>query len=376
MNKVETSKNKFFQKHWTISIIFTWILILVISEFILRIIDPDIFKYVYNGRQVFKYSTQWRVDLVPSSTAHLNLKTYDNQNLFNFIVTTSEFGFRTYDREVDTNYDYSEKQKENNSAANHFIHAIGDSFTFGWGVDYTSSYPSILDWMLPTDYRVLNLGVAGFGSISATEKSLLLWNNYPADHVFYLFCSYNDFSDDDLVMKRRRPSYKIYHTFRNVYSFICKYSYIANIPYIVKTYRENLWARRGNIRAKGKSVSKDDINKINVTFNTPIAVTKYKNDRPTFAQISKYVDFLRKHNVGLTVLLMDNRPESMEMYSFCIAKGIDVYVLSITDEMRLLRDGHLNYAGNYFVAKFLRDRVLNNAFFSRYNIINLPGSVD
>lgn len=362
-----TSKNNFFRRHWILSIIITWTFIIGMSELALRIVDPQIFDYVYSGRRIFKYSTSWRVDLEPGITAHLRLGKYDGENLYNFLVTTNDFGFRTYDREIDGNYIYGEESKEDNADATHFIHAIGDSFTMGWGGDYTSSYPSILDWILPVNYRVLNLGIAGFGAVAATEKSKSLWDRYPAVHVIYLFCPYNDFSDDEIIIRRRQPAYKIYHMLRHIYSFIRKYSYLSNIPYVIETHRTYYRARNSSDYSYGKVISRDKVKYEDIIINDPPPVLVDNADHPTFTQISAYADFLREHNGGFTVLLMDTGPESAKMYSFCKSKAIDVHMLSIPKEMKLLQDGHFNFAGNFLIAEFLRNRILNDSFFRKHD---------
>ena len=135
-------------------------------------------------RRVHGYSRVARVDLRPSQSARLRLERSDGQPLFDFRLSTGPEGFRV-----------EEPAGPAPPPGVRFLHAIGDSYTMGWGVDADASYPARLARRLGPELPVLNLGVDGFGAIGATAKSRALAERFPPAAAVYLF-SPNDLDDD------------------------------------------------------------------------------------------------------------------------------------------------------------------------------------
>ena len=135
-------------------------------------------------RQVHGYSRVARVDLRPSQSARLRIERRGGEPLFDFRVTTGSDAFRIV-----------EGAAEDAPRGARYVHAIGDSYTMGWGVDAALSYPAQLARRLGPGLAVLNLGVDGFGAIGATAKSRALADRYPPAAAVYLFCP-NDLDDD------------------------------------------------------------------------------------------------------------------------------------------------------------------------------------
>jgi hypothetical protein len=83
-----------------------------------------------------------------------------------------------------------------NTDAPHDLYALGDSFTWGWGVDQGQGYVDLLIRRLP-DYRVHNCGVIGYG----TAGEYTLFTRFvkpslkPGDLLLLAFYS-NDFGDN------------------------------------------------------------------------------------------------------------------------------------------------------------------------------------
>ena len=353
----------FFEKHPVCASLILLAATTVLLELVLRLANPNIFSFVYQSRRVHSYSPQWVTDLEPGRTGHLMLLGGDGRYLLNFIITTNQYGFRTYDREIDNNYSRLAAGPAAPAPPVKIIHAVGDSFTMGWGIDFSSSYPAILDWMLPEDYRVLNLGVDGYGTIAATEKSMSLWDRFPASHVVYV-CHCNDFTDDDRVVKnRRRPP--LYHSCRQALDILRKNTYVANIPFAIKWYLYFASARSDRRVVSGKRITLHNIDTSRLlTPAGPVTVTAGRSDPgPSIRGLKAYRDFLKKNNAGLTVFILGSsgNRDVQRMYSFCKQQSITVLVLDFPDSMRLIRDGHLNRLGNAALARIAYRTIFDGA---------------
>jgi hypothetical protein len=170
MQPVSTNR---LRKHPVLRLVISCLLSLLFVEICLRIADPSILDFGYSFRRINRYHPRWLVDYESNSSAWMRLRGSGNVYYQNFLITINEHGFRCWDRALDNNISKIPEGAK-------VIHAIGDSFTQGWGLNYEASYPAVLDFILPDRIRVLNLGVNGFGTIGATEKSMELWDRFPA----------------------------------------------------------------------------------------------------------------------------------------------------------------------------------------------------
>jgi hypothetical protein len=226
----------------------------------------------------------------------------------------------------------------------------------GWGVDYTSSYPALLDFMLPDGYRVLNLGADGYGTIAATEKSMRLSERFPPHHAVYLFAP-NDFEDDArATATARRP--RAVHTLFHGLDLFRRHSYLANLPFVLR-----LGSRFGatllpDAGARGKTFAADRADPRGLLLDAEPGVAPAAETNPSLAQIARYADFLRGRGARLTVLVLSRQPPSLAFYSFCRKLGLDVQLVEMPEAMRLRGDGHFNLLGNYSLARLLCEKLL------------------
>jgi hypothetical protein len=103
-------------------------------------------------------------------------------NLWKFTYQTNEFGHRgktlpATDRDKTTN-----------------IVALGDSFTFGMGVNERAVYTHTLHQQLGQEYFVFNTGMSGWGIDSAIKRYYEISNSYNPKYVIVQFTQ-NDLSD-------------------------------------------------------------------------------------------------------------------------------------------------------------------------------------
>jgi len=71
------------------------------------------------------------------------------------------------------------------------IFMLGDSFTFGWGVNRTDSYPYVFEQLLDNrsdqQYQVINAGVPGYGMRDYYEMVDHRVSRYDPDHIIVTF---------------------------------------------------------------------------------------------------------------------------------------------------------------------------------------------
>jgi len=214
--------NRFERKRWL-----AWLIVaaiaLVGAELVLRFTEWDIVKFAYDYRQVFRYHDRWYTDYEPATSTHIRLPA-DQGYILNFLVTVNQHGFRSTDLPVE--------HHDENRANIKYIHAIGDSFTMGWGVNYESSYPAQLDTQLSPEYDVLNLGLNGFGAIGATEKSLEVEQRFPPAYAIYLATA-NDYDDDHIAtVYAQRPW--LVHRLMDLINLLRRTTYMATVPFAVR----------------------------------------------------------------------------------------------------------------------------------------------
>jgi hypothetical protein len=340
-----------FERHPVLSLVGICILGLFFLEICLRIADPSILNFGHSFRQINRYHPKWLVDYEPNSSAWIRLRGSGNVDFQNFVITINEHAFRCWDRALDNNL--SEIQ-----TGTRVIHAIGDSFTQGWGLNYEASYPALLDFILGDRMRVLNLGVNGFGTIGATGKSMALWAKFPAALSIYLFI-YNDYENDVTATEHSRlPG--ILHTSLDIWNWFRQHTYLATCPYALVYW----WRWPCNVGPKDlddrKTLCQD--NQFEVRVGPP---TNLRSD-PNKGTLSKkaiceYREFLAQRGAGLVVLVLGPQDTSQDFYWFCRENSIETYYFTVPGELLLKRDGHFNALGNYklarFVAPLIRDKI-------------------
>lgn len=327
--------------------VFRLVVALLAAEGTVRFLDPRPFAFVHQARQVHRYSRSWVVDLVPSSSAHLRLPDRPGDDLFNFIISVNAFGFRSFDRPRDHGI------QAVSPTTTRYVHAIGDSYTMGWGVDYSSSYPAVLEWLLPQGFRVLNLGVDGYGTIAATEKSMALAPGFPIWHAVYLF-SPNDFSDDHRALEVRKRSAPVHWAFEAL-DAVRRRSYLGNIPFAVKW---GLFFRNafGASALPPEAAHQGQV--LSGALRADAPPHPAQASHPSLDQLDAYDRYVRDHGGQLSVLVLSRQPPSASVYWHCIARGIAVRVIEPPPAMQLRQDGHLNQVGNQSLAKMVREEII------------------
>jgi hypothetical protein len=166
-------KQTFF---WSLLVGFVLLCGAVLFEVMLRLFAPQ--PYIYPR---YQYSERYGQVLYPSK-----VMVAETPGEWRFTYTTSEYGFRAPTVPVSSRYDLPN------------IVVIGDSYSFGIGVDDGQDYPAILTKLLGGRANVVNLGVPGygltqeirlyyeFGQVFDPQIVLLQFSdNDPDDNMFY-----------------------------------------------------------------------------------------------------------------------------------------------------------------------------------------------
>jgi hypothetical protein len=309
---------------------------LLLAELALRLLAPAPLVFAHQMRRVHRYSRVARVDLRPSQSVRLRIDRSDGQPLLDFRLSTGPEGFRI-----------DEATAGEPEAGARYLHAIGDSYTMGWGVDAAHSYPAQLARRLAPGLRVLNLGVDGFGAIGATAKSRALAERHPPACAVYLF-SPNDFDDDVRAADVARRS-ALSHSVQEALDGVRRASYLAGVPFALR-YR--LQFRAGPAPS---AVQTDAVGPESLLLPEPAALPALpgRSASPgaaTFAALLSYRDFLAARGARLLVLVLSNQPESLQALRFCREQGIEARLFDVPPALRIPGEGHFNAAGNEAVA--------------------------
>ncbi|MBD3393815.1 MAG: hypothetical protein GF418_16925 [Chitinivibrionales bacterium] len=321
---------------------------LVALEIGLRLFTPRMVRFAHDYRKTYRYHDEWYADLDPGTWTLLHLRNRRGHTIFNFLVTVGPHGFRTYDRRLDNNF-----RDVTGNNGKKVIHATGDSFCMGWGGSYVSSYPAQLDFMLPREYRVINLGMNGYGAVGALGKSRALSDRFPPAAVVYLASS-NDYMDDRNAERYRRLPWAVHRLF-DAFNVMRRHVYFASIPYALRWwlfYRGSLAATDDDFVEK-KVQRRDNPADFTVVENAqPSDPSQGTVSKQTILDYSRY---LSQRGIPFIVIGHGTDPgANLDLCAFCREQGIETYLLDVPGELRLAADGHFSHFGNYRLALFVR----------------------
>jgi hypothetical protein len=318
---------------------------LVALELGLRLFAPVPLRFAHAMREVHGYSRVARVDLRPSQSARLRIERRGGEPLFDFRVTTGSDAFRIV-------------EGEDAPRAARYVHAIGDSYTMGWGVDARHSYPARLAQALAPELGVINLGVDGFGAIGATAKSRALADRYPPAAAIYVFCP-NDLDDDAqaaAVARRANAAHAAYEAF----DAFRRASYLAGVPFALRYRLQFREGAAGTETRTETNQTETTLEPTKLLLPEPATPPAPPERSPTFAALRGYRDFLGARGARLVVLVLSNQHESLMAYRFCKEQGIEAHLFDVPPEMRIPDEGHFNALGNAAVAA-LAEQLLRKA---------------
>ncbi len=172
-NKRKTSIGKKIKFILIISFV-TVIVFLVLAEILLFLINPQPYQY-----PTLKFSEKYK------KIYHSNVTIKHHNPPKTRYYSTNEFGFRQSSCTL---------SKENNKTN---IILLGDSFTFGIGVNDGFEFASVMTNKLKPDYNVINLGIGGWGLTQEIRVFYEIGQSYDPEIVIIIFC--NNDPDDNLL---------------------------------------------------------------------------------------------------------------------------------------------------------------------------------
>jgi hypothetical protein len=286
------------------------------TEIALRLLGAEVYRFVHEARQIHRYDRAWRVAPRPG-TARYHL----TRPALSFDVTLDADG-----RRVPSRGDVGPGPAP-------YVHAIGDSFTMGWGVPFEASYPARLGGLLAGRASVLNLGLDGFGAIAATEASTRLLDRYPPAAVIYLF-SANDLEDDArAVANAARPA--AWHLAMEGLDAMRRRSYVADTPFAVKWL---VYFRRSPAPVTGGGPATIEERPLPSPDAAPLAAT------PTGRALGVFRRRLDARGARLLVVGLDDEP-TRRFLAAAARDGIESHLLHVPAALRIPGDGHLAATG-------------------------------
>jgi len=306
------------------------VILILGSETLLRLVNPEIFEFVHTARQLHRYTTWHKVDLRPSTQGELRLTRRDDSELFGFTVTVDEEGARTHAGARSPARDH------------HVVHCIGDSYTMGWGVEDDEAYPARLAELLGPTHAVFNLGVDGYGLLAAVEKSRRAAGGRHPDTVIYLFCD-NDLHDDRItreVQARTRMAHAPWFAIDG----LRRLSYLANIPFALK------WAAYF-APALESSPSGAAFEQLSGDELAAALAASSPADGDTAQTLLELAARCEERGTAVWFVAVDSLPVTLQFVRLCQTEGIPYLLLPLDDADRIPGDGHLSATGNQRLAR-------------------------
>lgn len=247
-------------------------------------------------------------------------------------VQTNSLGLR------DKEYDLSDKTAKR-------VLLIGDSFTFGWGLDVKHTFGSKLEVLLNEalgNYYVINAGVPDWGTLQETIYARDHFRLFKPDIIVLTFCG-NDMRNDEKYRELLQKGFQGYFYFPGK-NFMRKYSHLYRFV------RREIWKFQENMSAlKCSDKSTNTKEKGSVDEQTSYTLTEKE-----WQQTLKYIrnfhsEFLMFNSKGV-LLLQATAPWNQDIRKHLsrLTNGVNLFYVDLyedtenlmREERRLPHDGH------------------------------------
>lgn len=320
----------------------TLVLLLVCLELGLRVWTPELMNYSVSFRRATYCSRLNRSNLLPNANEHVFFHHSDGSVFYDFKIVGDVDGIRCSAETIPL------ESRRDDAGGRKILHCIGDSYTFGWGVEHEESYPYQLSQLLGDDYLVLNLGWPSYGLLPAADKSEQLEKKYPPDVLVYMF-SIDDVGNDDQSVELSKESdfrfamQRLSHlAYQHVYS--CS---------ILNAFVGRAWLEQFDMEMY--LTTHDDNAGARTTYRNLFRVLASSARVPEMATFQKLVelnDRCRARGIRLIVVTLLVDEWNTRLGRVCYDHGIEM-IHFIPCKRWMLRDLHLNPEGNKQLARVL-----------------------
>ncbi|MBL7056148.1 SGNH/GDSL hydrolase family protein [Candidatus Woesearchaeota archaeon] len=305
-------------------------IIIVISAIIFSLLLMEVFFRIYFSInqdydiEMWKYSMNHKIS-VDDLRSHIHLPDTFSAVMGNSIKINSK-GLR------DNEYDYKKL------AGTYRILVIGDSITFGFGVDQNKTYPKILESLLNQnkinnkDIEVINLGIGNYNTLQELEFLKVEGIRYDPDEIILGW-----FINDAEYTQKERSSFFRKHSYTYTYFLALKaksrFLYGEGYEsYYKKLYEDNKFKEYKLILSSLLNY----INKNNITLNVLLIPELHDLENYSFVKIH---DEIIKFFEEKKVTVIDGKPsfETNNSQIFWVAKD----------------DAHPNEEGHKILANLL-----------------------
>lgn len=212
------------------------------------------------------------------------------------------FAGTDYVMEVRTNsLGFRDQEGEAEAPDTETVVFLGDSFTFGFGVDLDQRFDEVLAQKLnETEYRLINLGTPAWGTLQATRYLLDRLQEFDPDIVVLTFCA-NDPSDDAYFRKKGQSFDAVMFPgkrFLRNHSHLFRYATHQAFR-LLHTY----FVRRGQQANAGA----------NVDTQAGVLITD-EQWQSTFGVLNEFVERLRNHNPEIRLIIQATNPFHDEIH--------------------------------------------------------------
>jgi len=325
----------------------------VIGEFIVRIFSPQVLNpslYIYDQKFAFTLKKDY---------------TGFSRNLdYSINLFTNSNGFRC-------------DKNRKNTISKQKILVVGDSYSFGTGVEYEESYPEILQSKLHTfgvfeSNNVLNTGIPAWGTSQELLMTKYLQKRISPEIIIWQICE-NDFDnniqyglhtirEDSLIYNSPKPTKR--DKIRSFTTMIPFYDYFAQNSHLINLYRKSLILLIGG--QLSKQIQGESIN--------------HKIDDELYAQkwllmkkITKgFIEIGERQNIELIPIFIPSGGQEIEKYGnnplvdsllFYLdqnhIKYVDFTYLGFNKDLRFSSDGHWKPKAHALAADSLCKFIIN-----------------
>ncbi|MFC1664587.1 hypothetical protein ACFL17_03025 [Pseudomonadota bacterium] len=218
-------------------------------------------------------------------------------------------------------------------------------------MNYEASYPAILEFMLPKQYRVLNLGLNGYGLLAATEKSQSIADIFPPDIVIYL-ATENDYREDQEASTYAGASY-LRLRFNDLRNWFRRHSYLGSFVHALRwqvIYSKSINVTGSEIASKKIFYQANEKSFQVVEYN---GISDPELGQKSKQTILKYNNYLTERGIPFIVIAHESGEVAQDLFAFCREQNIPSYLVHTPKSFKLVRDNHFNHLGNYKMAEFI-----------------------